>query len=652
MPEPVVWGPGQDTAFVDYVTEAMLRALRERTPLEAKWRKWLEQYRAPLPSSTKRFPYEGASDYTMQFAAMTVDPLVARFVTTLHTPANLWTLQPLNERWVPIAKPMQDYLQYLDTTRLRMFDVDYRAVLELVKLGTTIYKHGWAFESRLVNEYDPATGQVVQVRKAEGGPFVDHVSLPDFLIPSDSYEIQPDVQGGAPWVAEQFTLTRDAFLARAQGQQPLLPDYDPAAVEKVKQYEDANRSAGASVQDKRWELNDYVPSNLRRIELWEVHARFDCTGDGSVCDVVAIVHLRSRTLLRAIYNPYAHNKRPYSVARYMRGEGFYGIGVCEQAEMPQAILSELLNGNIDNVRLANAPMIGVKPGANVVPGEPIYLLKMWLLENPDKDIRQIQFTTPYPSLQQLGPIIQTWGERRTGLSDIQRGNAEGLPSRTPATSMLSLLQEGNRRFDLTLKDLRYCLDEVGTRILQNCQQFLSNPVVNPQAGTQLEMAVMALGEPEGSFVAQTLALPIDDVANGLGVTVTATSGSVNKEVEKQSFLALLQLQASMFVPLYLQLAQILGNPALQLMSPVVVQTAAQLFRGTAELQTRLYEQFDIKNPEDSMVNAAVILEAAAQPNPLGLLAGLSAGANGGAGAGPAGTAGTAPMGGVSKGAGE
>ena len=194
-----------------------------------------------------------------------------------------------------------------------------------------------------------------------------------------------------------------------------------------------------------------------------------------------------------------------------------------------------------------------------------------------------------------------------------------------------MLQEGNRRFDLTLKDLRFCLDEVGLRTLQNLQQFLSNPVQNPEAGKELEMIVMTMGEPEGSYVAKTLALPIDDVANGLAATVTATSGAVNKEVEKQSFLGLLQLQRDLFVPTYTSLAQILSNPQVQLAMPALWETAGQLLKGTAELQERLYEQFDIRNPEDSVVNAAVILDAASRVNPLALVASVSAGAFGGGG---------------------
>jgi len=133
--------------------------------------------------------------------------------------------------------------------------------------------------------------------------------------------------------------------------------------------------------------------------------------------------------------------------------------------------------------------------------------------------------------------------------------------------------------------------------------------------TTLRMAIMALGEPEGTYVATTLTTPLEDIESGVGVTVTATSGSMNKEVEKQNFMGLLQLQATMFMPMYLQLAQILSNPQVQLLGPAVMQTAAQLFKGTSELQQRLYEQFDIRNTEEMVVNTAVILDTVAQSAP-------------------------------------
>ena len=240
------------------------------------------------------------------------------------------------------------------------------------------------------------------------------------------------------------------------------------------------------------------------------------------------------------------------------------------------------------------------------------------------------------------------GERRSGQSDIQFGNMQSMPSRTPATSMMSLLQEGNRRFDLSLKDMRIdCLARIGLRTLQNLQQFAADPRTNPDGSRFLALAVQTLGEPEGSLVAQVLQMPLEDVAAGLGVSLTATSGMANKEIEKQSFLALVQLQAQMGQQ-FIQLAQIAANPQVIQMMPALAEVAKQVFSGFSELQRRLLEQYDIRNPEDILVDAAV-LQSAAQTVGAGQL--ITPGTNGGAMPGAQGAPGGAGMEGLPPGAG-
>ena len=653
MPVPVTFGEGRQQALVEYLCTDMTRALMDRSALERRWANWLDQYRAPVTSEVKNFPWIGASGRTLPFTAMNADPLIARFVTTITTPPNIWTLQPLNERWTKVAKPMQDYLQMLSGDTLKMYDVLYRAIIEFVKLGTCIFKHGWTFERRKSMSYAP-DGSIQDSLNFLSKPFVDHVSVVDFLIPPESYNIQADQQGGAPWVAERFWLTASTFMARANGQDPFLPNYDPNGVELVKRQIESQRPSGNVVQDERYRLDDYVPSHLQRIELWEAHVRFDTKGDGSVDDLLVVIHLPTRTLLRVTINPYRHMMRPYTVARYFRGDGFYGIGVCEQGEMPQETLSTLLNYQMDNVLAVNSPMLGVKLGANVVANEPVYPLKIWALENPDKDIREIKLADMYSSLPLMSGIVQQWGERRTGMTDLQQGDINKIPSRTPATSMLSVLQEGNRRFDLSLKDLRSALDEVGLRTLQNLQQFLAERDRNPGAPTQLMMILTALGMPEGPEVVQKLVMPVENVELGLGVNITATSGSANKEMEKQATLALAQIHDT-FGQRYIALAQIISNPQLQLMAPMMVQTAAQVFQGTAEMERRVLEQFDIRNQEDLLVNAAVLLDAAAQAAPRQqalLVAAASSGMLGGRGNGTESPDGDGGVQNVSNGAGK
>src|SRR2546429_9933568 len=104
------------------------------------------------------------------------------------------------------------------------------------------------------------------------------------------------------------------------------------------------------------------------------------------------------------------------------------------------------------------------------------------------------------------------------------GNTQQLPGPTPATTIHSLLQEGNRRPDLTIKDMRYeGLSTVGLRIVQLLQQYASSPL---KAGGQqlLALVTKTLGTPAGQNVAEKLSTPVEDAALGIGVSLTATSG--------------------------------------------------------------------------------------------------------------------------------
>src|SRR5438445_6186670 len=163
--QPVKWGPERREVFRDYMRYDLQRAWDERQPLERIWRGYLEVYRSPEPAALRRFPFEGASNYTFPLCAMNVDPILARLIRTIHAPSNLWTVTALNEQWVPVAKPAQDYLQYIDFSLLHMLDVNYRTLLEMLKLGTAIYKCGWKYQKNDVTGYDASLRRTRLVRQ-------------------------------------------------------------------------------------------------------------------------------------------------------------------------------------------------------------------------------------------------------------------------------------------------------------------------------------------------------------------------------------------------------------------------------------------------------------------------------------------------------
>lgn len=656
--QPVKWSSAQkELELKTYLFTELTRALQARMPLERQWREWLEQYRAPAATGVKEFPFLGAANYTLPIMATDGDQFYAKFMQSLHASPDLWSVQAMNERWIDTAKPLQDFLTALDRSTLKMYRVNKRAVMEMVKLGTAILETGWTFEDRPINTYDE-DGKIVAVNRVESRPFVDHVRLIDFLIPPYAYAIQPDEQGGAPWVAKRVQMTREQLLATAKSTEPFLPNIGMKAALEImawdgsQQTEYDDKIQGLTYEPKAKQTsgtfenndaNDGQPiggvagSYLKRIEMWEFHVRWAVEGD-SPSDLVVLFHAPTNTILRAIYQPYLHGQRPFEVIRFFPTEGFYGIGVCEQTQVFQQMGSELHNYLYDNILLGNSQMLAVKEGANIAPGEPIYPSKVIATQgNPRDEIMGFTMGNgAYPGLAGLSGMVDQLRTRRNGIGDLQTGNIEGIPGRTPATTVQSLLAEGNRRPDLTMKDMRYeGLSLVGLRVIQLLQQFMTSKV---DLGGQryVQMMHQVLGEPEGSKLAAIMSDPNENAELGLGVEIAAASATANKDAAKQQSAGLLTLVGQTY-PQLIQMAQM----AQQTAGTPVGNIALKALGGLSALMGRVLEQHDVRDTETFVPDVPEPQGPIAFPPPAGPL-----------GAGPGGPPGApapAGMGGVPQG---
>ena len=607
MTDRVRWGAGREDLFRQFLRYDLQRSMDERQPLEAVWRNYLEQYRAPEPKGLRRFPFEGASNLTFPLMAMNVDPIVARLIRTIHATPNLWTVTALNADWQHAAKPSQDFLEYVDKNMLHMQDVDYRTMLEKVKLGTTVYKTGWRYEQHQVMGYDQQMSRMRLIRRLNQ-PVVDQVRIANFFLPPEALAIDPDDQGGAQWVAERLRYRPEQLKALARAQTPYFPEFDAGGVEKIVTFEEtAPTDYEQRVQQLDQMSGSFARSWKRPVEIYEVWARFDTTGNGFEDDIVVLWHQPTQTILRALYHPYAHGKRPYHVERYLRGDGFYGIGVGEQTRMWQTAITNILNYNIDKILLTNAPMIIAKEGANLLPNEPFYPSKTIFVQDPSKDIAPFFLAAPQsPEISNLLGYLQEGAKARTGLTDLQFGSVGAVPSRTPATTIQALLQEGNTRFDLIIQDLRInALGPIGLQVLQNIVQQVGNQTNNPGGRDYIELAAMVLGQNPGEFVQELIQLPNDRVEAGLGVELTATSGTNNKELARQSNLALLQI-IGQWAPQMVQMAQ----AAVQAAGTPFGQVIEETFNFGREFLARTLEQFDVRDPDAIVPNLSAALQAA------------------------------------------
>jgi hypothetical protein len=151
--------------------------------------------------------------------------------------------------------------------------------------------------------------------------------------------------------------------------------------------------------------------------------------------------------------------------------------------------------------------------------------------------------------------------------------------------VLSLLNEGNKKFDMILGNLRNgALASIGKRTLQMVAQ-------RHQSGDPkwAQLATDMLGD-DAQAVISVLDLDTTTIDEGLGIEVTSTSSQVNKEVEKQNLIGLMQFMSTAY-PQLIQAAQMIGDQNL------MIQAASASYFGGSELLKRLLEAFDIQNPE-------------------------------------------------------
>lgn len=584
----VTWGRNRLEDFKSYIHHELANCLGDRGSLEQKWKNQIIQWKARVQGDgTCDVPFVGASDIEMPLTAIHSDPVYADFMQTLHAPKDFWSVSAIRPDGVEQAKPLQEFLSLVEKRDIRMRRVNKRALLDMVVHGTCIYKDHILHERKKVQDYD-ASGQITDLTKIKFQPLVEHVPLRDWFIPAYAWNIDADDIGGAPWVGQRYRLTASQFKLASKSGPPYLPAYDKKAASMVASW--ATNIQGTDIVQSTVEQEDeYVPWRNDKITLYEIWARYDADGDGIDEDIVAIWHHETRQVLRATHIPLVHGKRIFEAGTYLPGFGFYGMGVGEVDEWAQLAISRLLNETINNASLSNTVMLGVPLGANIMPDEAIYPGKVWPL-GPNERISEIRMGQPYAGMFQIINDLSQWAEQRTGVSEIRQGSMDSLPSRTPASTVMQMMGESNKRFDMILANLRdQPLSNIGGRVLQHIIQISKD---DPR---YIALAMQALGQKDGGIVAAVLQGGVQDIESTFGISVTATSSKVNKEIDKQNLIGLAQFMGQLY-PQQMQYAQAMvqmGGAGPELILGVL-QAA---FNGTSELQRRLIESYDIQNPE-------------------------------------------------------
>lgn len=589
-PPKITISADQEARFVLWLDEALTDLQAMQATKLAEWVELEAAYRA-RPQAKKNFPFVGASNVVLPVIAMAVDPIHARLDTGIFKQDPTFRVKALKKSAIKYAPALETWINFYISSILPLRQIASPRILECAKLGTMVFKTTYERLECIERGYGENLKEVKVKRTKFAGPMVTGISISDILFPP-AYQFLQD----CPIVAErQRTTYAKLRELEVQGR-----------------YTDVDRLRGQSAVERnvlelaREEAANHQTNHGTRafedIEVFEVWCDYDFDDSGYPDRITATYHPATRTLLRLQYNPYFHQRKPYTVIPYtVTNDSLYGIGIGEMAKPFQDALTQWNQMASDNAYLANIRMFIAKtnsPGIEEVPR--LYPGRVFFVDNPRDDFIPFQSAEIYPSTLTERQNLFGMVEKRTGVSDYLTGRESPvIGSRATATSTVALIQEGTKRVEQVLENLRYGFGEILDNMLYIWAQYSLD-------GTDW----IVFGDDEtGTLVTEFFSSFVrDDVIRGaLAIDLAATDAATNRQMMQQMQLAIINVMMGFYEKMIEA-----GQLAVQAMgqAPQFAAFVGDVTGAARRLFKELLSRYDIRNPEEFLPDLEAYLEPA------------------------------------------
>lgn len=562
-----------------YINEELTNHYAERGSymddlLRAQASYWAEPDRAEV-----MFPFRGASNIVIPLNAIAVEAIHARTMTTLFGINQFVTVKATDPDWQPISAPFERYMNHVllhDLKARRQFN---DIILELEKFGVGIGKAGYAEVVKYAIR-DLGDGREEEVPVTiKRGPVLDPVSCGRYLMPFSSQDPQT-----APWCGEEHTST--PYEVRMMEESGM---FKKGTFDKIKDWVNTLSTGGQTDElgknQAELEKREAIwPKTIDWVELW-LSFNVDGNESGKTQEIVVLYHRDTETFLSIRYNWHTDLRRPYRKGNYMPLEHRWnGIGICKQNDMFQEEITAMHRSQLDNSTLANMRMIKVSRMSGYGPDEPIFPGKIWILDDMDY-VDSVQMSEIYPSSYNSEQSTLLFSQQRTGVNEVTLGMPQvGTPG--TATSDLSRIQEGNKKFGYMYGNIKEMADELVLDIACNIQQF------GPRDLSYWD------NMEGGSGVKEVFQLPESFIRGGVILEIKASGQQENKLVDRQNMQQVFQMYQS-FIQGRIGLLQMALQMGIR--EPTLFQeflhTIMTGYQGSAELMQQVFETFDIRNIE-------------------------------------------------------
>ncbi len=520
-----------------------------------------------------------------------------------------WTAQQRNKQYAPAAKPFERWLDFLRTDVWDQYATWLPFTLEVCKLGTSVLFNPWVDETYY--RYDDASDATLPAGRILG-PQPKWLPLEELLLPAGHTDPQT-----SPWMAARmwFSWTRLEMLQHNEIFQDIhllrdAPDDETELRRRRRKYESAIAPRG----DNARALGQGLWSP------WCVYFQRDLDDDGYPEDYYMYLHAGTKTVLDIRPNPHLFGMRPFVVGKFVTEEGeLYGRGVPETLADLQDEATTIHRQRRDNAHLANIRMFKGRTGSvlyDSIRPEAFKVIKSTdpehdLFEFKLSDMRQVDAFEENIVLQMASDIV---GESTLG------GPITSPQGRAAATTIMAALQEGAERSDLNIANLRAAGSEQGAQIVELYQTYGMPEPAEPGAPEAI------LDPAEAQAVRDLMSEP-NDLRGLMRLKLNVSTAAVNKEVEKQSAVQLLE-QKIMYTQQVMQIVAIVLNPSVP---PPVKDFVVRMVAGIDADMKNLFQAFGRFDLEATLAGQAIAeLAQQSQMQPP-----MSLGAGAGGPAGPA-----------------
>jgi hypothetical protein len=544
---------------------------------EKKITQWRRIYTGMPREKAKSFPWQNASNLVVQLVGAYVSQLQAKLIQSIFAVDPLYEVELVGD-WDRIEhaeeqrQALQDWLGLsgMEPNRLNLLPKYMAWTSTIIRYGMGAMK---LMPERTVEQVATSissSGRVLfEERTRHDGPVAFPIIFEDFLMPLTVAELTR-----SPFHAQRARMSRfDLELMKHD------PTYDKKAIEHILKTPDRQGSENAN-RELELDMGSGNGSSGEMQDEWDIYeCYYPYQVGGKTFHLIATCHLETKKTMKAVFNWLPDNSQPFikGVLGY-DGERSYGFGFCEMLKDYQEEVSAIHNRRGDASTLSNTNIFRVGTGTQldaqfsvypnaIFPGESGAFEVIPLGRAANETIKDEQMTLSLAT-------------DRAGIGPSSSGAGSGTVNKKNAYSAMgtySVMQEGDTRANLNKTEFKQ------SHILLGRQKLL----YDANFGIP-EVDLKAFGK-QGKY----LQMALDNVKDGrLCLPIRAATGSINKEVEKQNDMLLLNNLRSHWQ----MVSQILQSVESPMVSPSQKDYMYKMIDAANWVTSRIAKNFGIPDP--------------------------------------------------------